>query len=81
MKNNYDVIRKKFSEIFKEQRCGETLKILTDIKIKETMYKKGHCFNQNERLEGVKFSSFKYLDLAVIIEGGTLVIKGFLPVN
>jgi hypothetical protein len=69
--------RKKFRDIFSEE--GDNLCLLSDLKVKDEVFRAGQRFTKKERLGGVDFHVLRYLDLALEKDTNTNIyeIKGF----
>lgn len=72
--------RKKFREIFQENE-KEELTLLFPIEVKGEKFSKDYTFGTDDKLGGVNFHKYRYLDLAVVKEEGSdeLKIVGFYP--
>ncbi|MDA8611335.1 hypothetical protein N9L18_00520 [Candidatus Pacebacteria bacterium] len=75
-----DKQKKKFRDIFQEDK-DEKLKTIVPVKVKGEDYPKDYIFTANDKLGGINFHKYRYLDLAVIPEesGDRLEIVGFFP--
>jgi len=74
-----DMERKKFRDVFKESPEGN-LSLLIKVKVKEEVFDKDVSFGSGERLGGVDFHKFRYLDIAGKTDGqGVFEILGFYP--
>ena len=68
--------RKKFGDIFEESSDRTTLTLKVRIKVGDKEFDKGISFGQSG-LDGINFHQFRYLDVGVEEQNGTLEIKGF----
>ena len=72
--------RKKFREVFSEN-SSEELTLLFDIEVKGEKFPKGYKFCKTDKLAGVNFHNYRYLDIAAEKEEGSQELKlvGFYP--
>jgi hypothetical protein len=74
-----EVQKMRFLDAFKEDK-NEVLTLQVNLKIGDGLFESGRLIRKGERINGFDFHAFRYLDLAVELEGeDVFLLKGFLP--
>ncbi len=72
----------RFMDAFTEDKKNEVLTLQVKLKVGDQTLDTGTSLNKGEKVGGVDFHIFRYLDLGVeTLQDGSYELKGFFPRN